>query len=712
MTPRRCFCLLPVLLLSITIVSCGRRKLRPDELERNRIFAEIVYRQDHRTLGNDDFFERTLLASQQPAVSRWAAIALGRIGDPRALPWLYLALRAPDAEVRASAAFSVGEIQDRQAVKAEARQADPHARPALVRLLSDSAPLVRMRALQALGKSGAPADLPAIIDCVRQTRIDVLPERQAFLDAATVALMRIGDPSALPLLRSLAVDPDPRVQWRAANALARMRDRSARPLFLQLLKSPDADVRVYAVRGLSICGVDADSPMLVPLLATHSRSEGSVTPLPLRISAVEALASLGSADSVPEIIKALQAEPIDDAHPDQVNFAVSAAAALGQIGAPRAGAALIPLLKGPAPVQYSAVVGLARTANKDPGLFFDAVRGFDFRNAWGTCAWARALGELGGPAACRELTAALARALQAGPGSDSYVAVPTILEAMKGANAPDFGSLLEPFLQSESGAILCTALRLYQPHAGDTNPWRSGVLGYQRIADRNGVESKVCILNCLRPWVGKTEVQELLRAALGDHSRGVRIAAAALLRSAGAADVPDDPGPAESNLTRLACNVLATTRLDRTVAVIETGRGNIEIELFREDAPVTASTFINLARSGFYDGLTFMREAPFSAVQGGDPRNERAGGPGDTLRSEINTRPFERGSVGMVFAGKDSARSRFCIILSPRPDLDGTFTCFGRVISGIEAADRIVPGDVIERVRIEDDVTMFDYRRY
>jgi HEAT repeat protein/cyclophilin family peptidyl-prolyl cis-trans isomerase len=711
MSLRRCFHILPVL-LCITIVSCGRRKLRPDELERNRLFAEMVYRQDHRTLGNDDFFERTLLASQQPAVSKWAAMALGRIGDPRALPWLYPSLRLPDAEVRASAAFSIGEIEDRQRLKTEARQPDLKARPALVRLLSDPAPLVRMRALQALGKSGAPADLPAILDCVRQTPIDVVPERQAFLDAAIVALMRIGDPSALPLLRSLAVDPDPQVQWRAANALARMRDRSARPLFLQLLKSPDADVRAYAVRGLSVCGVEADSLLLVPLLATHSRSEGNVTLLPLRISAVEALASLGSADSVPEIIKALQAEPIDDAHPGQVNFAVSAAAALGQIGGPRAAAALVPLLSGPAAVQYSAVVGLARAAHKDPGLFFDAVRGFDFKKARATCAWARALGELGGPAACRELTAVLARALQPGPGSDSHVAVPAILEALRSADVPDFDSLLRPFLQSESSVVLCTALRLYEPQAGDTKPWRPGVLGYRRIGDRNDVESKVCILNCLRPWVGETGVQELLRAALGDRSRRVRLAAAALLRSAGAPDVPDDPGPAESNLTRLACNVLATTRLDRTVAIIQTGRGNIEIELFREDAPVTASAFVNLARSGFYDGLTFVREGRFSVVQGGDPCEERHRGPGDNLQSEINTRPFERGSVGMVLAGRDGARSRFCIILSPRPDLDGTCTCFGRVISGIEAADRIAPGDVIKSVRIEDDVTMFDYRRY
>ncbi|MBP1601179.1 MAG: Peptidyl-prolyl cis-trans isomerase (rotamase) - cyclophilin family, partial [Acidobacteria bacterium] len=122
--------------------------------------------------------------------------------------------------------------------------------------------------------------------------------------------------------------------------------------------------------------------------------------------------------------------------------------------------------------------------------------------------------------------------------------------------------------------------------------------------------------------------------------------------------------------------------------------------------------FIRLAQSGFYNNLTFMRVVPFFVIQGGDPRNDQEGGPGYTLRCEVNMRPFERGSVGMALAGKDTGGSQFFITLSPQPHLDGGYTCFGRVISGMQAADRIIPGDVIRRVRIRHDVTMLDYRNY
>jgi len=712
MIPRKYICLLAAILISVSAVSCGRRKLHPDELERNRLFAEIVYRADHRTLGSDDFFERNLLASPHSVVSRWCALALGRIGDPGALPWLYRALRTPDAGLRASAAFGIGEIEDRETLKAEDRSADPEARQELIRLLGDSSPMVRMRAVEALGKAGLPADLPVLIDCIQNTRIASAPEQLLFLDLAITSLMRIGDPAALPLLRSFAAGPDPQVQWRAANALIRMHDRSARPLFLSLLKSSDPDVRVYAVRGLGTCAVESDAGILQALLTVRGTAEGIQNSLPLRVSAVEALASQHSEGSVPAIVEALRELPVDDTHPDQVNFAVRAATALGDIGGPRAVDGLTRLLKAPGPVRRSAVRGLAKALKEDPEQFFQAVRGFEPEGPEGIRTWAEALGEIGGPRASHELVETLARALEKAPGPDARLAIPTILDALARADVRDLDELMRPFLQSDDGIVLRTALRALKLQAGEVKPWLPAVEAYQRIAGGDDVESKVSILEYLRPWAGEGEVRQLLRAALDDRSRNARIKAAAILRSTGTADVPRDPGPAESTLTRLTCIMLATTRLDRTVAVIETDRGSIEFELFREDAPVTTSAFIRLAQSGFYNNLTFMRVVPFFVIQGGDPRNDQEGGPGYTLRCEVNMRPFERGSVGMALAGKDTGGSQFFITLSPQPHLDGGYTCFGRVISGMQAADRIVPGDVIRHVRIKHDVTMLDYRHY
>ena len=95
------------LLFCLTALSCSVRKLQPDELERNRLITEVLRRTDARTLGEDGFFSRNLSGSD-PEVQEWCAVALGRIGSPHALPWLYDAFRARTVAVRAAAAFAVG----------------------------------------------------------------------------------------------------------------------------------------------------------------------------------------------------------------------------------------------------------------------------------------------------------------------------------------------------------------------------------------------------------------------------------------------------------------------------------------------------------------------------------------------------------------------------------------------------------------------------
>jgi peptidyl-prolyl cis-trans isomerase B (cyclophilin B) len=177
-------------------------------------------------------------------------------------------------------------------------------------------------------------------------------------------------------------------------------------------------------------------------------------------------------------------------------------------------------------------------------------------------------------------------------------------------------------------------------------------------------------------------------------------------------DVPDDPGPSAASTSDFTYTLMATARRDRTIAVLETTRGTIEMELFREDAPMTVANFVTLANNGFFNGLTFMRVVPYFVIQGGDPRNDQEGGPGYTIRCEINMHPFERGSVGMALSGKDTGGSQFFICLSAQPHLDGGYTCFGRVISGMQAAEHMVAGDRILKVQVKDEVAWIDYRRY
>ena len=136
-----------------------------------------------------------------------------------------------------------------------------------------------------------------------------------------------------------------------------------------------------------------------------------------------------------------------------------------------------------------------------------------------------------------------------------------------------------------------------------------------------------------------------------------------------------------------------------------TDRGGIEIELAVLDAPLTVANFIALARKGFFDGIPIHRIVPDFVVQAGDPRGDGEGGPGYTIRDEINMRPYLRGTVGMALDWPDTGGSQFFITHSPQPHLDGRYTVFGHVVAGIETLDHLVQWDIIRRVTIWDGVT-------
>src|ERR1051325_5603455 len=131
-------------------------------------------------------------------------------------------------------------------------------------------------------------------------------------------------------------------------------------------------------------------------------------------------------------------------------------------------------------------------------------------------------------------------------------------------------------------------------------------------------------------------------------------------------------------------------------AVITLENGNeIHIEFSPADAPKTVENFVTLAKKGFYDNLTFHRVVPDFVVQGGCPKGDGTGGPGHTVKAEFNKQKHVRGSVAM-------AGSQFYITYGPTPHLDGNYTVFGRVVSGMEHVDRIKQGDRMKSVKIVD----------
>jgi cyclophilin family peptidyl-prolyl cis-trans isomerase len=138
------------------------------------------------------------------------------------------------------------------------------------------------------------------------------------------------------------------------------------------------------------------------------------------------------------------------------------------------------------------------------------------------------------------------------------------------------------------------------------------------------------------------------------------------------------------------------------VITLEKG-GQIQIELFPEDAPKTVESFLTLTQKGFYDGLTFHRIVPGFVAQGGDPKGDGTGGPGYTLKAEFNKRKHVRGTVAMARSQRpDSAGSQFYICFAPAVHLDGNYTVFGQVVNGMEVVDGLKVGDRMKTVRVEE----------
>jgi cyclophilin family peptidyl-prolyl cis-trans isomerase len=136
------------------------------------------------------------------------------------------------------------------------------------------------------------------------------------------------------------------------------------------------------------------------------------------------------------------------------------------------------------------------------------------------------------------------------------------------------------------------------------------------------------------------------------------------------------------------------------VITMEKG-GDIVIEFYPADAPKTVENFVKLANKGFYNGLTFHRREEGFVIQGGDPKGDGTGGPGYKVKAEFNKNQHVRGAVAMARSqDPDSAGSQFYIVLAPAHFLDGKYTVFGKVTSGMNIVDNVKKGDKMKSVKI------------
>lgn len=642
--------------------------------------TRLLSLEDRRTLGGGEL-ER-YLRDADAGVRRRAALAAGRIGDPGAVATLLDLMDDGEAEVRQMSAFALGLIGDKRAVER------------LLSALGDADAVVRGRAAEALGRIGdagaaghvagmVVAAIPkgAPLLTIRGDDPGSVADPWLELRLGLLALARLKDSRAAESV--LLLSGKPRFDWWTASYLAmRAESPALKPVLLASASSTDPLARALGARGLgALKDVSA-----IDVLAGLSRDKDEN----VVVSALRALAAIGDPRGTAVAASAL-ASPSPTVQRESL-------LALAALPADRSLRAKVVGLVGHerAFIRAAALQALARTDRDELAL---VLSGLDPDPDWTVRAGlATALGAAGDETSVGILFSLLK--------DDDVRVLPSVLEGLRKARGSDSGDTLVRHLEHADFAVRSAAaenLAAFKA-TGLSEPLAAA---YRRALPEADLDARLGLVAALGVQKDDRARETLREAAKSDPSRVVRERAGAALSALG--EQPPPPGPEAVERPGLDYReAMAPYDPDPGVplytprAFLKTAHGTIEIHLDVVEAPLSSASFVELARRGFYDGLAFHRVVPNFVIQGGCPRGDGNGGPGHTLRCEIGQTPYGRGAVGMPLSGKDTGGSQFFITHAPAPHLDGSYTVFGRVASGMGVVDKIQPGDVIERVEIWD----------
>ncbi len=675
-----------------------------------------------------------LMKSANAPIRKRTTLAVGRIGDERAVPALINILnKDADPQIRAAAAFALGEIESIKATDV------------ILKVLQNTKETgdVRARAVEAAGKIAAANVEDDNSKVLGKTILDTLTfedergkqqNRDVVLLGIT-AILRAKPAGGDAVTAKFLKNADARIRADAANTLSRIRALNANDQLRTMLASDtDAIARANAARAL---GAAVDPAAFDVLLKAAIADEDSR----VRVSAIRSLGSLKDKRAADKLLERggklfADYQKPKFASPSEKSELLEIAATLGRIlpntNDEKAVKFLETLRKADKFTSPETEIALARIA---PVKYAGAVN----LNSGAAADWrqlsaqAQAVGELANTdfldkAAKDKLLSVWQSALTLEKPSAPDIVIPDYLRTFAQFKSENLAETLRKYLLHKDTFIRATAAELLSepPAAKENVEALKTAFAKSQKTDAQYNDAQIAILDALYK-LDKNESVSTLLTALNAPDYLVRKKAFDLLQSKVA---PNDSSVTAANLRYYAANnknrilpyssasgtklgqnfssnsdyIRAVSRQNGNVkAIFTTEKGSFTIDLLPEDAPLTVDNFINLAKSNYFDGLTVHRVVPNFVMQDGDPRGDGNGGPGWEIRDEINMVPYERGSVGMALSGKNTGGSQWFVTHSPQPHLDGGYTVFGKVNeTDMKIVDTIVRGDKIISVKIDE----------
>ena len=687
------------LIALVTLVPVARSQATAPSASQLRLYARLMAMTDSRTY--DKSLLDSVLASGWQPLRRAGALAIGQVGRSHGLPGLptlRTLLSDADKETAANAAYALGLLRDSTTV------------PWLETALGAAAPVAR-EAAWSLGEIGAPAT------AVITRRLAQTPSDDALAIQLLLAASKLRPLPVASVRPYLSMADRPSVRWAASYAIARPRAQAGVRDLIALANTPSMNVRP-APAEIVVDSIipTADAYVNPPVALQRTRAE-----------IARALSKQAAGDSLADSAIVVLTRLAGDSHP---HVRINAVRSLASYG-PRA---------------RQLVVDAA--ADKDANVRITAAQSLgtvlDSTVASWTPVWER-------DTSLMFRASLLASAEQAGAHitaatswrshRDWHYRASFLNAAGASSDTVYAAQIARAFLSDTDGRVRSAAYGVLAGNDTAAPPASIHAALIKGLSDAD-FYARATVIGALSSHPDAKDAPLVLASyvkSLRDQGNDARIAAIGYLAAAWKKDSAnfspdlkrqlsllkpsDDPlVRAQADSVSVFSSWLSTSGNPRALswyedlvrkyvvpalngrtqrATIRTSHGDIVIELFGADAPITVWNFMNLAQTGYYRGTGFHRVVPNFVAQDGDPRDDGNGGPGYAIRDEMNRRRYIRGAVGMALSGPDTGGSQYFITHSPQPHLDGHYTVFGRVLRGYDALDSIVQGDRILSIAVQ-----------